>query len=133
MKREEMTEEQAIALGQRAVALGWTWFPGALDLSGRRCVAVDGGVRLYAVPVEGQHWPAGGVTAQGAPDLRDRATRGLLPDLVREVLHDPTLYAEPWIDEDRSGWNVYSAKTGGALGAAESEVEAWIDAWGTAK
>ena len=101
-----LTEEQAIALGKRAMAAGWKWQPGAVDMHGCRCVAVDAsGPR--GVPVNPEHdiW----FFRDDIPDFRDPATLGILLAQVREVWKGPGIFTVDHFARNGSGsWGVYS-------------------------
>jgi hypothetical protein len=74
-----MTEEQATALGKRAVAAGWRVWPGQLSLSGIRCTVTP--MPLSPRPID-------------TPDFRDPATLGILLTQVRERWDDSTIHAQ---------------------------------------
>lgn len=89
-----MTEEQAIALGKRAVAAGWKWQAGAVDMEDRRIFTVlyDGYI-CYAVNGL-TYYASQNRFVNNVPDFRDPATLGILLAQVRERYGDPTIHAQ---------------------------------------
>jgi hypothetical protein len=89
-----MTDEQAKALGLRAVACSaWRTLPGVVDCDGVQVLRVGGHT------IDAFHPRANGIGGQvvmlagrlGPPDFRDPATRGCLLALVREAWDSPLM------------------------------------------
>lgn len=124
-----MTDSEAIEFGRKWVACrGFGWIPGMLD--------VTVGVRVYGaigdtmegVGPDGRDYA--GSTDLLVPDIRDRATAGLLPGMVREARGEPHMYAEPVRHADgRWTWVVTDALS--VWGTDATEPEAWLAAWPT--
>lgn len=126
-----MRAAEALALGRRVMACrGFRWIAGML------ATGPGGPVRVEWI-VDGSPDAECGMPSGGVPDLRDPATAGLLPALVREALKEPRLCA--WTS-DGAEWELvrwyigddgeYQPAT--ATGRGPTEPEAWIAAWETA-
>ena len=112
-----MTDEEAMALGLRAVACkGFRWMGGMMDMQGR---TVTPCILFRAHPSD-------------TPDFRDPATMGCLLALVREAWGDPTATTAATREADRSRgwlvdcWDTQSPLSG--LGPFKSEAEALVAA-----
>lgn len=92
-----LTYQQAVKLGQRAVAAGWRWVPEALDV-----LANSHGDSRYREGAGDFGW----YSSHRYPDFRDAATRGILLEQVRERLSDPKAYVRSIGDR----WFVNSEK-----------------------
>jgi len=87
-----MTDEQAKALGERAVACkGWRWMPGMRDFDERRVTEAE------------MMW---GKAPWAPPDFRDPASIGCLLALVREAWGWSMVWA--MADNTECGWWVES-------------------------
>lgn len=140
-----MTDEQAEALGRRALAAGFEWAPG--------CLAVwldDGQVsRVLWGPHGGDFATASHDPAQPLgigdcdwmspgdawPDLRDAATLGVLVAQVRERWGTPHAYAaysgpyEGGFEHLPTGWSVWGLpRWSGTITCHATEAEAWVAA-----
>lgn len=111
-----MTEEQAIELGKRAMAAGWEWQAGAVDMAGDRVMTTSPRIRewwkdqweIWGFPAEmfyiglNVDQPRYGhrmgeictSTFMQPPDFRDPATLGILLAQVRERWDDATIHAQ---------------------------------------
>jgi hypothetical protein len=104
-----VTNEEAEALGRRALAAGWEWSDRQLSLSVLGEVDADG----FDVDF---------------PDFRDWATLGVLVGQVRERWGDPARCSTAWLKRDGSlEWSV-SGTDGVDNGDFTTEAEAWVAA-----
>lgn len=123
-----MTDEQARALGARAVACsGWRWMPGMLWRTPENafgCCRAESGRLLHG---DVSAW----VATFGWPDLRDPCTLGGLLALVREAHGEPGAHAQAgWWNDGPGGWSVTSARSGFdiVMGPFDTEAEALVAA-----
>jgi hypothetical protein len=164
-----MTDAEALALGRRMSACaarsrlkGW---PNGLRFlgtdedgkpDGRDGIVVPGGyLEDDQVRDNYERQLCGRVAVNNPPDLRDPATAGLLPMLVREALGSEHIVAQwngflgrtwdPDVDDpdnDRDAvardnlrqWQIREQVAGGrVLGAGATRIDAWLAAWETAR
>jgi hypothetical protein len=122
-----MTDDEAIALGRRAVACkGWRWMPGSR-------VRADGRAVTGRVLADDENYTGGTQPADlrgEVPDLDDPATLGCLLALVREAWADPfwTTYrvAGKWDAHGYGGGTLTAYAIERGMGfATEAEALVW--------